>query len=252
MLFVKATLVLTVFCLVTGQQRSSQPHGLLPPLDYMAGIPNYPAAIPYKSGTYKGPFPLIEQRNRQLSPKVSEELPPIKKSEIILPPGFPPIWNIIRGLITMELPLFGQTYLRFRILEECEERIKSSIKTELSKESEIIGIPDMLTEFIRPQMKLVAEGIVNHISNEKEKAAAKLKAQITKWSAGLTAPWLKIVGIQKIEGTIVIQNIEENFLKNNTEKADEIKNDIVMTILSEQIKWDSDVQPGSKPFPWNP
>jgi len=246
MFFVKATLVLTVFCLVTGQQRFSQPHGLLPPLDYMAGIPNYPAAIPYKSGTYKGPFPLIEQPSRQLSPKGSDELPPIKKSEFTLP-GFPPIWDIIKGLITMELPLFLQTYLRFRILEECEERIESSIKTELSKESEIIGIPDMLTEFIRPQMKLVAEGIVNHISNEKEKAAAKLKAQITKWTAGLTKPWLSFA----IEGTVVIQNIE-NFLKNNTEKADEIKNDIIMTILAEQIKWDSDVQSTSKPFPWNP
>jgi len=212
--------------------------------------------------------------SNQLSPKVSQAeppnplnpyrlLPPIHVPNVTIPvPPLPTpeeIKNAVLGFIQPpNMVLFGNKFVKFKILENLEQRIDHAIETELKDESETLpaDFPGKLAELVRPEMKKVAESIRDHIEDEKKKAEKWLNDSIEKWlqdkipfpGEGPIPPKLF-----DINGTVIV-GVVENYLEENAEMIMDTKNELIQIVLAEAIKPltpDDDFTAQPTPlFPW--
>jgi len=226
---------------------------------------------------YKASFPPIGQPqfpSNQPSPKVSQAGPPnrsypypyrqlpihvptieVPSIEVPKPPVVP--WDQIRQYVLdfiepPDIVLFGNTYVKFKILENIEDRINNAIDKELKQESETppTDILEKLVELVRPEMKKVAESIRDHIEDEKKKAEKWLNDSIRKWlSSKITTP----IPLLEINGTVIVRVVED-YIEKNEDKVMDTKNELIQTVLAEALKpLNQNGHFASKPkplFPW--
>jgi len=224
-----------------------------------------PASQPYMKSI--PPIGQPQFPSNQLSPKVSQAGPPNQLNPYRLLPipelpnvtiPKPPVvpWDQIRKYVLdfiepPDIVLFGNTYVKFKILENMEDRINHAIDKELKQESETppTDILEKLVELVRPEMKKVAESIRDHIEDAKKKAEKWLNDSVRKWLSSKITP----IPFLEINGTVIV-SVVEDYIEQNEDKIMDTKNELIQTVLAEALKpLNQNGHFASKPkplFPW--
>jgi len=262
------SLILTTICIVTGKEDGMLRNLFNQPSDPFLTGSFRPPTVSDPDVPYMESFPPIAQPQvptNQL-PYAGPLIPPYYPyrqiavpSLTILPPTPRPI-PPPEGLDFMVL--FGNKFVNFKIWENLEKRTDSdAIKTELSQESETLPkeIPAKLAELVRPELKRVAEGIRDHIAEEKNKAAKWLTDAIKQLSSlnGIPPPPGPgphiILYRGPVNGTVIVQLLEK-YLEDKTELILDTTNQLIQRLLAEMIIMtdENDEFPAQpKPlFPW--